>query len=215
VFSCILACPGALQRNDSLFFVSSFAVLFLSVSCTFPSLCLALVPCNGKTGRAGLLLSGGSPVAFSFAFACPGALQRKHTLKGRLQGGCSPAAPRLLAGCSPAAGRRHRALPPGGKGGFAFRKEKTNERQTKVKSKERQTKVKRKSIPTKLFGVSFFFVGLAFVFLLLSFSFFFLVFSFPFLFLSFPLLLVYSDYSERPLRSPVCRRHCVSSGRES
>ena len=203
-FSCILACPGALQRNDSLFFVSSFAVLFLSVSCTFPSLCLVLVPWNGKSGRAGLLLSGGSPVAFSFAFACPGALQRKHTLKGRLQGGCSPAA-----------GRRHRALPPGGKGGFTFRKEKTNERQTKVKSKERQTKVKRKSIATKLFGVSLFFVGLAFGFLLLSFSFFFLVFSFPFLFLSFPLLLVYSDYSERPLRSPVCRRHCVSSGRES
>ena len=53
-----------------------------------------------------------------------------------------------------------------------------------------------------------------FVFLFLSFSFFFLVFSFPFLFLSFLLLLVYSDYSERPLRSPVCRRHCVSSGRE-
>ena len=105
-------------------------------------------------------------------------------------------------------------MPPGGKGGFTFRKEKTNERQTKVKSKERQTKVKRKSIATKLFGVSLFFVGLAFVFLLLSFSFFFLVFSFPFLFLSFPFLFVYSDYSERPLRSPVCRRHCVSSGRE-
>ena len=128
-FSCILACPGALQRNDSLFFVSSFAVLFLSVSCTFPSLCLVLVPWNGKSGRAGLLLSGGSPVAFSFAFACPGALQRKHTLKGRLLPGCSPAAGRLLAGGTGHCLRGVRGVSP--------------------LEKKRQTKDKQKSSPRK------------------------------------------------------------------
>jgi hypothetical protein len=179
VFSCILACPGALQRNDSLFFVSSFAVLFLSVSCTFPSLCLVLVPWNGKSGRAGLLLSGGSPVAFSFAFACPGGLQRKHTLKGR-----------LLAGCWPAAGRRHRHCLRGVRGVSPLEKK----RQTKDKQKSSPRKDKRKSNESQfqrnslvclsfslvlpLFFYSFPFLSFSSSFPFRSFSFLFLVFSF-------------------------------------
>ena len=171
-FSCILACPGALQRNDSLFFVSSFAVLFLSVSCTFPSLCLVLVPWNGKSGRAGLLLSGGSPVAFSFAFACPGALQRKHTLKGGLLAGGTGHCLRGVRGVSPLEKKRQ-----------TKDKQKSSPRKDKRKSNESQ--LQRNSLVCLSFSLVLPLFFYSFPFLSFSSSFPFLSFSFIFLFFSF------------------------------